>query len=143
MMRDGRHNRLILPSGRSIWYRNAMAHVDPDRPDRIDRRTFIGKGPGVGHMRTDTHGGKLTENITQAVARDVLFDLIMRIEDKAALGWPGRLVLHVHDEVVLEVPKFAADQVLADTLGMMEVPPSWAPDLPVKGAGDIMERYGK
>jgi DNA polymerase len=143
MVRDGRHNRLILPSGRSIWYRFARAHEDPDNPDRIDRRTFIGKSPGVGHMRTDTHGGKLTENITQAIARDALFDMIMRIERKTNKGWPARLVLHVHDEVVLEVPERHADQVLADTLGMMDKTPKWAPGLILKGEGAIMERYGK
>lgn len=143
MLRDGRHNRLVLPSGRSIWYRDARAHADPDRPDRIDRRTFIGKGSGVGHIRVDTHGGKLTENATQAVARDVLFDLIMKIEAMTAQGWPARLVLHVHDEVVLETPVQHAEQVLADVKGLMDVPPTWMPFLAVRGAGGIMERYGK
>lgn len=143
MLRDGKHNRLVLPSGRSIWYRFARSHQDPDRPDRIGRRTFIGKSPGVGHIRTDTHGGKLTENITQAVARDVLFDIIMKIEALIAQGWPGRLVLHVHDEVVLEVPTQHANQVLADVKGLMEIPPVWGDFILVKGEGSIMERYGK
>lgn len=143
MVRDGRHNRLVLPSGRSIWYRFAQAHVDKDNPTRVDRRTFIGKSSGVGHVRTDTHGGKLTENVNQAVARDVLFDLIMKVESLSAQGWPGRIVLHVHDEIVLEVHKKHADQVLADTLGLMSAPPDWAPGLAVQGAGGIMERYGK
>lgn len=144
MVRDGKHNRLVLPSGRSIWYRFASAHADRDRPERIDRRTFIGKGMGVGHIRTDTHGGKLTENVVQAVARDVLFHLIMQIEAKTAAGWPARLVLHVHDEVVLEVPTKHADQVLADVVGMMAIPPPWGKDfLILKGEGSIMDRYGK
>jgi DNA polymerase len=141
MVRDGKHNRLVLPSGRSIWYRFARSHWDPDRQDHIDRRTFIGKSSGVGHVRTDTHGGKLTENINQAAARDVLFDLIMRIE--AQRNRPGRIVLHVHDEVVLEVPERHADQRLADVLGMMEKAPDWAPGLVVKGEGSVMERYAK
>lgn len=143
MLRDGRHNRAVLPSGRSIWYRFARSHASDKDPDRIESRTFIGKSQGVGHSRTDTHGGKLTENYTQAVARDVLFDLLMRIEKKTAAGWPGRTVLHVHDEVVLEVPEADADQVLADTLGLMEIAPSWGTGLAVKGEGSIMERYGK
>lgn len=141
LIRDGRHNKIILPSGRAIWYRHARAHEDPTNPERIDRRTFIGKSGGVGHIRTDTHGGKLTENITQAVARDVLFDLIMKIE--AEKNKPGRLVLHVHDEVVFEVPEADADQRLADLIGMMSVPPAWAPGLHVKGEGGLMERYAK
>jgi DNA polymerase bacteriophage-type len=143
MLRDGRHNRLVLPSGRSIWYRFARSHQSETRPDRVDRRTFIGKAAGVGHARTDTHGGKLTENVTQAVARDVLFDLMMKIEAKTAAGWPGKIVLHVHDEVVLEVPKVQAEQVLADTIGLMGEAPAWGTGLAVKGEGAIMERYGK
>lgn len=148
MIRDGRHNRLVLPSGRSIWYRFAMSHADPNRTGpngepRIDRRTFIGKSMGVGHVRTETHGGKLTENVTQAVARDVLFDLLMKIQDLTNRGWPARAVLHVHDEVVLEVPVKHAEQVLADTIGLMGTPPSWGDFLVVRGEGSIMERYGK
>jgi DNA polymerase bacteriophage-type len=143
MIRDGRHNRLILPSGRSIWYRHARAHIDPNNPERIDYRTFIGKSGGIGHTRIETHGGSLTENINQAVARDVLFDLIMKIEALTARGWPGRIVLHVHDEVLIEVHKKHAEQVLADVLGLMSTPPDWAPGLAVQGAGGIMERYKK
>lgn len=142
-VRDGRHNRFVLPSGRSIWYRFAKSHPSDTRPDHIDRRTFMGKSMGVGHVRTDTHGGKLTENVTQAVARDVLFDLLAKIEEQTALGWPARTVLHVHDEVVLEVPEKHAEQVLADTIGMMSVAPEWGKFLVVKGEGNIMERYGK
>jgi DNA polymerase len=103
----------------------------------------MGKSMGVGHVRTESHGGKLTENVTQAVARDVLFDLLMRIEAEVAKGWPARPVLHVHDEVVLEVPAKHAEQVLADTIGMMSIPPSWGDFLVIKGEGAIMERYGK
>jgi DNA polymerase len=148
MMRDGKHNRLVLPSGRSIWYRFARTHLDHDHKDRdgnprVDGRTFIGKGKGIGHVRTETHGGKLTENVTQAVARDVLFDLLMRIQEQVQQGWPAKPVLHVHDEVVLEVHKRRADQVLADTIGMMSVAPDWGKFLIVKGEGAIMERYGK
>jgi DNA polymerase len=143
MIRDGYHNRLILPSGRSIWYRFGKSHTDPNNPDRIDRRTFIGKGKGVGHMRVDTHGGKLTENITQAVARDVLFDLMMKVEAMTAKGWPGKIVLHVHDEVALEVPERHAQRVYDDMDALMQIAPDWAPGLPVKGAGAIMLRYGK
>lgn len=143
MMRDGRHNRMVLPSGRSIWYRFAMSHRDKDR-DRIGNRTFIGKGAGVGHIRVETHGGSLTENVVQAVARDVLFDLLMRIQDLTRQGWPARPVLHVHDEVVLEVPVRHADQVLADVIGMMADSPEWGRFLLLKGEGKIRDRrYGK
>lgn len=83
------------------------------------------------------------ENITQAVARDVLFDLILKLERQTAKGYPAKTVLHVHDEVVLEVPERHAEQVLADTVGLMGTAPKWAKTLPLKGEGKIMERYGK
>lgn len=143
MVRDGKHNRLVLPSERDIWYRFARSHVSDTNHERVERRTFIGKGKGMGHIRTDTHGGKLTENVTQAVARDVLFDLMHKIEDKTASGWPGRLVLHVHDEVVLEVHKRHADEVLEETIDLMSQTPSWGDVFVIKGEGKIMERYGK
>lgn len=143
IMRDGRHNRMVLPSGRSIWYRFARSVEDEN--GRVDRRTFIGKGTGVGHTRVDTHGGKLTENVTQAVARDVLFDLMRRIEKRTSNEWAGkaRMVLHVHDEVVLEVREKHADKVLAEVLTMMSKPPKWAKGLPLRGEGAIMTKYGK
>ena len=103
----------------------------------------MGKSSGVGHIRTDVYGGSLTNNATQGASRDVMFDLIMSIQRLGDSGWPGKAVIHVHDEVVLEVKEKHADQVLADTLGLMETPPEWLPNLAIKGAGKIMERYGK
>ena len=139
MLRDGKNNRAVLPSGRSIWYRNAASHMD-DTGKKVERRTFVGKSKGVGHSRVDTHGGKLCENVTQAAARDVLFDLIEKLESS---DLPAKTVLHVHDEVVLEVPERHAADVLDEALDLMSVPPAWGAGLPVRGEGSIMERYGK
>ena len=142
MVRDGKHNRIILPSGRSIWYRFARSHYNP-KTDKVEARTFIGKGVHVGHTRLDTFGGRLTENINQAFARDVLQDLLMKFEAKSAQGWPAHVVLHVHDEAVLETDERYAKGILKDALDLMSIPPDWAPGLAVKGAGAIMKRYGK
>lgn len=142
MMRDGKHNRMVLPSGRSIWYRYAKTHSDPDT-GRVERRTFIGKGKGVGQQRLDVHGGVLTNNATQGTARDFLFDLMLRIEERTAQGWPAKLVLHVHDEVLLEVPERYAEQVREDLTQMMSQAPSWGIQFPLAGAGKIMKRFGK
>lgn len=142
MMRDGKHNRLILPSGRSIWYRYAKAHRDPET-GRVERRTFIGKGKGVGQQRLDVHGGVLTNNVTQGTARDFLFDLILKIEERTARGWPARLVLHVHDEVLLEVPTRHAERIQADLTAMMSEAPEWGSIFPLKGEAVIMKRFGK
>jgi DNA polymerase len=142
MMRDGQHNRLVLPSGRSIWYRFAKSHRDPET-GRVERRTFIGKGKGVGQQRVDVHGGVLTNNATQGTARDMLFDLILRIEDRTARGWPARLVLHVHDEVLLEVPNKHAERIQQDLTQMMGQSPSWGSIFPLAGNATISQRFGK
>lgn len=142
MMRDGKHNRMVLPSGRSIWYRYAKAHRDPET-GRVERRTFIGKGQGVGQQRLDVHGGVLTNNVTQGTARDFLFDLILRIEERTNKGWPARLVLHVHDEVLLEVPERHAERIQGDLTAMMSESPSWGSIFPLRGEAKIMRRFGK
>ncbi len=82
----------------------------------------------------------MTENITQAIARDVLFWLMLRIE---AAGLRGEIVLHVHDEVVLEVPRKYAKALFEIVKEMMSETPDWAPGLPLAGAGGIMRRYKK
>ena len=89
------------------------------------------------------NGPLLVHNCTQAVARDVLFDLITRLERLTNAGKPFATILHVHDEVVIETPEKHGEKVLAGVLEMMSQPPKWAPDLILKGAGSVMTRYGK
>jgi DNA polymerase len=87
--------------------------------------------------RIQTYGGKLTENITQAVARDVLAAAIPRIE---AAGY--QIVLTVHDEIVAEAPdehSYSAEHLAA----LMATPPSWAEGLPLAAAGFETYRYRK
>ena len=74
-----------------------------------------------------TYGGKLVENIVQAVARDCLTEILKRIDAK---GWD--IVFHVHDEVIVDAPL----EVHTDDLcALMAEPIPWAPGLPLKGAG--------
>jgi DNA polymerase len=74
------------------------------------------------------------ENITQAVANDVL---------RCALRVLPDAVLHVHDEVVLEVPRVQAEARAEALLQVMRTPPAWASGLPLNAEVKIMERYGK
>lgn len=84
----------------------------------------------------DTYGGKLVENATQAVARDVLAEALVRLDD---LGWP--IVLHVHDEAVTETrADFGSTEELER---VMSVLPDWAEGLPVSAEGWSEERYRK
>lgn len=84
---------------------------------------------------TSTYGGKLAENITQAVARDVLVHSLQQLESR---GW--EIVLHVHDELVAEMEPSCS---LDDYLSLMRKPPSWALDLPIAVDGWTGIRYRK
>jgi DNA polymerase len=86
---------------------------------------------------TVTHwfGGKLAENVVQATARDVLAEAILRIE---AAG--HSVVLHVHDEVVVECDPSVTDEQLHE---LMTVTPAWAPGLPVDSSVESADRYFK
>jgi DNA polymerase len=88
--------------------------------------------------RVETYGPKLVENITQAVARDCLRDAMLEV----AKTYPG-IVMHIHDEMVVEVPKEQADTALKDILAIMARGVDWAPGLLLKGAGYITEFYMK
>ena len=127
-----KHNTLALelPSGRRLHYRNA----------RIDKGSIIYEGLDATKTwgRVDTYGGKLTENVVQAIARDILAYTMIQAD---ALGLD--LVMHVHDEVVCEELEGEAQQTL-DTLGaLMAAPPSWAKDMPLRGDGFIANFYQK
>lgn len=87
--------------------------------------------------RVHTYGGKLAENVTQAVARDVLADAMIRAE---AAGFD--VVLTVHDEIVTEVPDTPSWSV-RDLVSIMTHNPAWADGLPLAASGFEGQRYGK
>lgn len=78
---------------------------------------------------TETYGGKLVENITQAIARDCLAISMQRV---AALGY--NIVMHVHDEMIVDVPIEDTDALERINACMGEAIP-WAPGLPLRGDG--------
>ena len=83
-----------------------------------------------------TYGGKLFENVVQAIARCALDGAMRALE---AAGWP--IVLHVHDEIVCETP--AGKHSLNDMVCIMSTVPAWAPSLPLSVAGWTGIRYRK
>lgn len=124
---------IVLPSGRRL------AYIKPKlQPNRFGRMALTFEGLGANNKWTcgETYSGKLTENITQATARDLLAEAMRRME-LAGLGIVG----HVHDEVILEVPK--GQYTVDDVCDIMNRNPEWADGLPLSSAGYTGNYYFK
>lgn len=120
-----------LPSGRLLWYREPRLTRTERFGREVLRISYMGKdGPTGQWVRIDTYGGKLTENIVQAISRDILCHAMLQL-DKA--GYP--IVLHVHDEIVAEVPHGTAWFSVEEFENIMGQLPSWAEDWPIRATG--------
>jgi DNA polymerase len=125
---------ILLPSGRKLYYVNpALGTNQWGRPSV----TYMGVEQNTKRWgRAETYGGRLVENVVQAIARDCLACAIERLE---AAGYG--IVMHVHDEVVVECPLERAN--LESVAGIMSQPMPWAPDLPLKADGWTSPYYKK
>jgi len=127
---DGRDVAIFLPSGRPIVYSNTRLGSDEQGRPRL---AFTGtKGP------EHTYGGKLTENAIQALCRDLMADALVRAEDAGLCP-----VLHVHDEIVCDVPASAAAEAYEYLHAIMTDLPAWAEGFPIGAAGHTGMRYRK
>lgn len=124
-----------LPSGRKLAYYNAM--LEPGRNGN-EAITYEGVNQETkAWSRQETYGGKLVENIVQAVARDCLAETMLNVD---ALGY--KIVMHVHDEIIVDVPTEDKD-ALKRIYEVMSKPIEWAPGLPLKGDGYETPFYKK
>ena len=122
-----------LPSGRKLYY-NAP-HLSENRFGRKALH-YTGLNQTTKKWETDsTYGGKLTENIVQAIARDCLAVTLERV---IAAGYEP--VMHIHDEIVIDA---LPDQKLDDVNAIFAEPIDWAPGLILKGAGFESDYYMK
>lgn len=132
----GRFLCMKLPSGRSIHYPFPKLEERETKWGTMKRSvTFMNSSMGK-WFRDHTYGGRLAENETQAICRDLLAFSALRVE---GAGMP--VVLHVHDEVGAEVPTGLIS--LEDYEALVAETPEWAEGFPVKAEGWIGTRYRK
>lgn len=122
-----------LPSGRKLFYPKPFLKENQFGKEALHYYT-VGQQTRKWEIAS-TYGGKLTENIVQAIARDCLAVTLDRI---SARGLP--VVFHVHDEVIIDAP---VETTVGEICGLMAEPIPWAPGLILKGAGFESQYYMK
>lgn len=125
-----------LPSRRKLFYAHPFLAPAKNFPDRQSLHYWGVNQTSKKWAQTDTWGGKLVENITQAVARDCLAETLYKLDREHHMT----AVFHVHDEVIVEVD---GEEDLNTILDVMAAPIEWAPGLPLKGAGFVCDYYQK
>ena len=137
--KDGSFLWCKLPSGRVLCYPYPVTRAT-DTPWGEQRNALHFHAVNIANQweETSTYGGSLAENVTQAVARDLLADAMLRLEDA---GY--NTVMHVHDEIVVEVPEGAPSDTLKKIEALVSTPPAWANDLPLAAEGWRGFRYRK
>lgn len=124
--------RIELPSGRELIYWNAVIYSNTYGNASVRYKGVNQDTKQWGWV--DTYGGKIAENIVQAVARDLLLDSMVRVEDFADI------TLHVHDEIACEV---FGETDLIEIEGIMGEVPAWAKGLPLGADGYLCNFYKK
>ena len=123
---------IVLPSGRRLVYVKPKMGVNRYGNESV---TYEGVGEQKKWLRLESYGPKFVENIVQATARDILVEAMRRLE---AAGY--QIVMHVHDEAVIEAP---ADSSLEDICAIMGQTPAWAGGLLLRADGYVCDFYQK
>lgn len=124
---------ICLPSGRRLSYIKPRIGTNRFGGDSI---TYMGVGASKKWERLETFGGKLVENIVQAIARDLLASAMMNV---ANAGYD--IVFHVHDEIIAEVPDGQGS--VDEMCKLMSINPDWADGIPLSADGYECEYYRK
>ena len=126
------YNGLELPSGRFIRY--------PDLRKEVNAETGYTEWKyGRGRHTAYIYGGKMDENIVQAIARDIIGDYAVDFY-KLTRYMPSMMV---HDELIYVVPEEDAEELLAQLQSVMRTPPVWWKELVTWSEGDVGDRYGE
>lgn len=123
------YSGLTLPSGLFIQYPDLHKSYDEDKGR--DQWTYMSKG-----IKTYIYGGKVVENFTQAVARCVVGEQMLRIAKRY------KVALTVHDSVVALVKRDEQEEAVAYIEECMSWQPSWAKGLPLACESDVGDSYG-
>lgn len=119
---------ISLPSGRKLYYVEPAVGENRWGGPSI---TYMGVNDKNKWGRIETYGGKLVENVVQAIARDCLAQAIEHLE---AAGLP--VVFHIHDEVVIDTAAFDTNDAMLDkVVKIMSTPIPWAEGLPLGADG--------
>ena len=130
---------LSLPSGRDLLYLNPRNKRVVGRGVQPVAQTALGGGA------QSFYGGKLCENVVQAVARDVFAQLLLDVYDYLTAMFPGmaRVLWHVHDEVIVEVVEEHAKEAKQGIEMVMSSEVSWMPGCPIAAEAEITSHYKK
>ena len=129
-----RYMTIELPSGRKLFYPDPHIKLNNFDKEAVHFKTQLNNA----WVTESTYGGKLVENITQAVARDCLALTLTRLSGN---GLPA--IMHIHDEAVIEVPKDEADEYLDIVEKTFALPIPWAEGLVLTAAGFTNNYYMK
>ena len=129
-----RYMTIELPSGRKLFYPDPHIKLNNFDKEAVHFKTQLNNA----WVTESTYGGKLVENITQAVARDCLALTLIRLSEN---GLPA--IMHIHDEAVIEVPKDEADEYLDIVEKTFALPIPWAEGLVLTAAGFTNDYYMK
>lgn len=138
---DGEFMTIQLPSGRKLYYYGPRFKDKKIGRSTMPSRVLCYQGVVQETKQwgeIDTYGGKLTENIVQAIARDLLGSSMLQLE---AEGYHP--VCHIHDECLVEVPEENAQAYYEEMARIMGTPPEWASDLPLRADGYVTPFYLK
>jgi DNA polymerase len=127
---DGKHLWYCLPSGRVLCY--PFARFEDDGGITYAKASWKPAADAKEWPRARLWPGLACENVTQATAHDLLREALRRLDG---------VVLHVHDEIVIETDQ--PEEAKARLEEVMTTPPFWAAGLPLDVEASVMERYGK
>lgn len=121
------HNSIILPNGMSLTYNNLRSSMNGLIFDSKLKSEY-------------TYGGKITENVIQALSRIIITDSMLRLANSVP---NGKIALTVHDEIIIVAPDTDPHATMDKIINDMCVAPSWALDIPLDAEGGFDTSYSK